>query len=380
MIKTGNLLKSEREKKGISLHEVSMALKVSTKILRSIEDGEKEHLPAKTFLRGFVRSYAMYLHLNVDEILSLFSEEMGTTRPAPSITSETVAGTGVGGDSSPEGALASNPLASLAVPPTSLHAASEPKSARFLTQDDWFSTHRIMTAAGVAVLVVLIALASRVVDRYQNESKTEPTESPIASVSAKLETENSSPQTSSVESSSGPKVTSSGSSSSLSAGPSTSPISSPSPPSTTTAPAPAPANPPTNLAAPANNSPTQLKPTPTAGSSTSVNGVVTAPTPATKPTPVLGSPTASAAAGTTSPPVGARSIEVIVEAKGSIKVVSKSQDKSETVTLTGSQIHVFRSSSGLRLEISDGGLANIVVNGRDRGPAGTNGKPVLLTF
>jgi cytoskeleton protein RodZ len=89
MSNIGELLKRTREEQGLSIHEVSLALKINSKILQAIEDGDKNHLPAKTFLRGFVRSYASYLHLDQKSTMDAFSNEYGSTlpksnaRPAP---------------------------------------------------------------------------------------------------------------------------------------------------------------------------------------------------------------------------------------------------------------------------------------------------------
>ena len=85
MKKTGELLKKARESKGLSLHEIGLSLKINSKVLKAIEDDDQKNLPAKTFLRGFVQSYAHYLKLNMDEVMALFAEEMGSTRPAPNI-------------------------------------------------------------------------------------------------------------------------------------------------------------------------------------------------------------------------------------------------------------------------------------------------------
>ncbi len=58
MSKLGQFLKTEREKKGLSLHEIGMSLKINPKILKAIEDNDEPNLPAKTFLRGLIKSYA----------------------------------------------------------------------------------------------------------------------------------------------------------------------------------------------------------------------------------------------------------------------------------------------------------------------------------
>lgn len=81
MKKTGQRLKEAREARGISLQEVSVHLKISNRILKALEDGDSSQLPAKTFLRGFVQSYAHLLRLDTAEILELFQAEMGTTHP-----------------------------------------------------------------------------------------------------------------------------------------------------------------------------------------------------------------------------------------------------------------------------------------------------------
>jgi cytoskeleton protein RodZ len=82
MKKTGQLLKEARETKSVSLQEVSIHLKINTKTLKALELGDVTQLPAKTFLRGFVQSYAQYLKLDLNQIMEVFQEEMGTTHPS----------------------------------------------------------------------------------------------------------------------------------------------------------------------------------------------------------------------------------------------------------------------------------------------------------
>lgn len=78
---TGELLKSERIKLKLSQQDIAFALKLSPRTINSIEEGDIEALPAKTFVRGFVKSYAEMLKLDPNLVLSQFQEEMGTTRP-----------------------------------------------------------------------------------------------------------------------------------------------------------------------------------------------------------------------------------------------------------------------------------------------------------
>ena len=89
MKKTGDLLRIAREQKGLSLHEVGIFLKINTRILQAIEDGDLTRLPAKTFLRGFVQSYSKYLKLNTEEVLQVFQNELKPPAEISEVTSET---------------------------------------------------------------------------------------------------------------------------------------------------------------------------------------------------------------------------------------------------------------------------------------------------
>lgn len=80
---TGELLKAERLKQDLKISDVAFALKIGTRVIQNIEDGEIDSLPAKTFVRGFVKSYAEYLKLDSAIVLKQFQEEMGSTNPVP---------------------------------------------------------------------------------------------------------------------------------------------------------------------------------------------------------------------------------------------------------------------------------------------------------
>lgn len=82
---TGEMLKNERINKNLSLQDVATSLKLNSKMVASIEAGDMDALPAKTFVRGFVKSYAQLLKLDPDVVLRQFQEEMGTTSPLPKV-------------------------------------------------------------------------------------------------------------------------------------------------------------------------------------------------------------------------------------------------------------------------------------------------------
>jgi cytoskeleton protein RodZ len=69
----GEELRREREIRGISLKEIADATKISKRFLDAIERNDHRTLPAPVFTRGFVREYARYLGLNVEEIVNRYN-------------------------------------------------------------------------------------------------------------------------------------------------------------------------------------------------------------------------------------------------------------------------------------------------------------------
>lgn len=66
----GELLRSEREKRGFSIEQVSSATKIGVKILQLIEEDRYSSLPALPFVKGFVRNYARFLGLESERLLA----------------------------------------------------------------------------------------------------------------------------------------------------------------------------------------------------------------------------------------------------------------------------------------------------------------------
>jgi cytoskeleton protein RodZ len=65
----GEYLRREREMRGVSLEEMSVATKISLRFLEAIENEELSKLPGGIFTRSFVRSYAHYLGLDEERVL-----------------------------------------------------------------------------------------------------------------------------------------------------------------------------------------------------------------------------------------------------------------------------------------------------------------------
>jgi hypothetical protein len=72
----GNSLREARVRRGIDFAQAELAIKIRGKYLRALEDEQFEVLPAQTYVKGFLRTYADYLGLDgqlyVDEYNSRF--------------------------------------------------------------------------------------------------------------------------------------------------------------------------------------------------------------------------------------------------------------------------------------------------------------------
>jgi hypothetical protein len=83
----GNSLREARLRQHLDFPEVEQATKIRGKYLRALEDEQFDVLPAQTYVKGFLRSYAEYLGLDgqlyVDEYNSRFvvGEEEAPARP-----------------------------------------------------------------------------------------------------------------------------------------------------------------------------------------------------------------------------------------------------------------------------------------------------------
>jgi hypothetical protein len=72
----GNSLREARVRRGIEFPQAEIATKIRGKYLRALEDEQFNVLPAQTYIKGFLRTYAEYLGLDgqlyVDEYNSRF--------------------------------------------------------------------------------------------------------------------------------------------------------------------------------------------------------------------------------------------------------------------------------------------------------------------
>ncbi len=68
----GEILRREREKKGLTYNEIFEITRVRPSILDALENEDWDVLPSRVFVTGFVRSYARALGLEEEELVALY--------------------------------------------------------------------------------------------------------------------------------------------------------------------------------------------------------------------------------------------------------------------------------------------------------------------
>lgn len=79
----GQILKEEREVKLYSLDDVEKAIKIRKELLIALESDNYKKLPPPTFVRGFIKNYAIFLGLDPNKILAVYRREFAEDRQKP---------------------------------------------------------------------------------------------------------------------------------------------------------------------------------------------------------------------------------------------------------------------------------------------------------
>ncbi len=70
-----DILREEREKKGLSINDVVNATKIRREFLESIESADYNSLPSESYALGFVKNYALFLGVPLNRASALFRRE-----------------------------------------------------------------------------------------------------------------------------------------------------------------------------------------------------------------------------------------------------------------------------------------------------------------
>ncbi len=79
----GERLKQEREKRKITLEQISVSTKIGTRMLQALEEDNFSQLPGGIFNKGFVRAYSRFVGLDEDQTVAEYLEASGDAPPVP---------------------------------------------------------------------------------------------------------------------------------------------------------------------------------------------------------------------------------------------------------------------------------------------------------
>jgi cytoskeleton protein RodZ len=77
----GENLKKEREKRKITIEDISASTKIGTRMLQALEENRFNQLPGGIFNKGFVRSYARFVGIDEDQAVADYLQASGDAPP-----------------------------------------------------------------------------------------------------------------------------------------------------------------------------------------------------------------------------------------------------------------------------------------------------------
>ena len=83
MFEIGNSLREARVRQHLELTEIELATKIRARYLRALEEENFEALPAQTYVKGFLRTYADYLGLDGQLYVDEFNSRYGIDGEEP---------------------------------------------------------------------------------------------------------------------------------------------------------------------------------------------------------------------------------------------------------------------------------------------------------
>lgn len=345
---TGSILKEAREKQSLSISEVSMSTKINPKMISAIEEGREGQLPAKTFLKGFVRSYAIYLKLDVDHVMAALQQDLGENQQ-PAIDAA---------------------VAAAAKRDEKVESPTISANPRIL---------KGLAAGGVLFLLVMIVTVKGLVEKYEKEKaidpiaqqeelkQNEPVAAPETSDSKEeaptAEAEKPAAEAAKPEET---KAVETVASTPAAAAPEVK------------APEAAPVAPAKPVEAVKPEVKVESKPAPAPASVATPPTAVAAATPAPTAKPEIKveptKPIETAASGL-------KDNEIILEALDKVDITfAVNNGPSVRLSLQPAQVHTIKAKGQVAMDVSDGGAVNVILNGQDNGTLGDLGKPKKVKY
>lgn len=81
----GEVLRTERERRQLTIQDIEEATSIRAIYIEAIENGDYKKLPGEVYTKGFIRNYATFLNLEGDALVKQFEAEI---TPPPIVTEE----------------------------------------------------------------------------------------------------------------------------------------------------------------------------------------------------------------------------------------------------------------------------------------------------
>lgn len=76
----GEILTSARKEKKLSIQDIAKATRIETKYIRALENDEFQKLPSPTFVKGFIRNYAIQVNIPPEELIAVFRRDYSSPK------------------------------------------------------------------------------------------------------------------------------------------------------------------------------------------------------------------------------------------------------------------------------------------------------------
>jgi len=75
MFSVGEVLKKEREKRGLGLYQIEKVIKIREKFLKAVENNDWNTFSSRIYIEGIIKSYSRFLDFDDKKILAFFRRE-----------------------------------------------------------------------------------------------------------------------------------------------------------------------------------------------------------------------------------------------------------------------------------------------------------------
>jgi cytoskeleton protein RodZ len=83
MDELGTILQETREARGLTLEDVAQVTRIRVRYLEALEEGRYDVLPTAVHVRGFLRNYAIFLHLEPEPLIARYNSSRKVVRDIP---------------------------------------------------------------------------------------------------------------------------------------------------------------------------------------------------------------------------------------------------------------------------------------------------------